>query len=234
MRGARQVVFPARRRASLELWLYRLGLPLAAIVWWASTHPYEAERLYWTPGWRETLMVSPILYALYQIGRRRPPWRCGLGWLASGLLATLLLMPKLAVPRVCGCYGPCCGSSCISNLKQIALACLEYAGDHEQRLPPVERPWTEALTPYLKRAEVLHCSRDEQPLSYALNPYLRGRKLSDLPVLPTYVVLAYESDGVGLVARHNDGYNIAFADGHVKWFKAGAAPGIWNPWEPEP
>jgi prepilin-type processing-associated H-X9-DG protein len=127
------------------------------------------------------------------------------------------------------------GSICLSNLKRISLASIQYADDHEGRLPPMEGRWTEALEPYLKNSQIFVCPQSDDHDRYAMNPFLLGHRLEDIPdKLRQWTVLAYDSDGVGPARRHQDGYNAAFADGHVKWISPSHPPVVWNPWEPQP
>ena len=51
-------------------------------------------------------------------------------------------------------------ASCLSNVKQLALAALMYAGDYDDTLPFTHSFgawWTDALQPYIRNAQILRC-----------------------------------------------------------------------------
>ncbi|MGD9495998.1 MAG: DUF1559 domain-containing protein [Armatimonadota bacterium] len=55
-------------------------------------------------------------------------------------------------------------TSCLSNIKQLGLGVLMYAGDYDERLtvervvqPYYARPWYEAIAPYVKNPSVFLC-----------------------------------------------------------------------------
>jgi prepilin-type N-terminal cleavage/methylation domain-containing protein len=76
--------------------------------------------------------------------------------------------------------------TCISNVKQIALAVTQYAADNSDHLPPVayrtpggeDVEWPELLEPYLKTQQVLRCPSDS--LSVRISYGLNERAFADL------------------------------------------------------
>lgn len=81
--------------------------------------------------------------------------------LVAALVATLLGM---TMPALSGVRGLAQRTACMSNQRQIGLAVLVYAGDHDDRLPSArnlpgaamaESPaWFQRLPPYLERRDV--------------------------------------------------------------------------------
>ncbi|MEN6642479.1 MAG: prepilin-type N-terminal cleavage/methylation domain-containing protein [Armatimonadia bacterium] len=63
-------------------------------------------------------------------------------------------------------------SSCLSNLKQLALANLSYAQDYDERVVPLNlggQYWTALLMPYMKNTQVYQCPSMSN-LTYAYAP----------------------------------------------------------------
>ena len=111
-------------------------------------------------------------------------------------------------------------TSCQSNLKQIMLAALMYAGDYDGRLPDASH-WPEQLLPYHKNKHLYVCPTDETgaKVSYAMNPRYSGADTHEYPDAAELIVF-FDADETGApVARHHDGTNCGFMDGHVKWMK---------------
>lgn len=52
-------------------------------------------------------------------------------------------------------------SSCLSNIKQVGLAFMQYSQDYDERLPAGYSGgvgwWTSAITPYMKNTQILTC-----------------------------------------------------------------------------
>jgi prepilin-type processing-associated H-X9-DG protein len=120
-------------------------------------------------------------------------------------------------------------SSCLSNIKQLALATLAYAQDWDEVLPPAEN-WAEAILPYTKNTQLLLCPTDQtgEKISYAMVSRLGGRKLADIPD-PQHTILIYEVEHGQPVYRHNDGMNVGYVDGHAKWVQKGKLPADFAP-----
>lgn len=110
-------------------------------------------------------------------------------------------------------------SSCLSNIKQLALATLQYAQDWDEVLPPAEN-WAEAILPYHKNTQIRLCPTDTsgQTISYAMVSRLGGMKLADIPD-PQQTILIYEVERGQPIYRHNDGMNVGYVDGHTKWLQ---------------
>lgn len=117
-------------------------------------------------------------------------------------------------------------ATCLSNLKQLALAALMFAQDHNDTLPNAST-WSDDIQPYCKSTDILRCPSDTNEYSYAMNSKLSGKKIGAITD-PTTTVLFFESSaGVRNAAdpmtsvckppRHGDGNDFAYVDGHVKW-----------------
>ncbi len=125
----------------------------------------------------------------------------------------------------------------VSNLKQLCLAALMYAADHDEVLPSPAQ-WAEQLYPYMKTREVLRCASPEGELSFAYNAALEGVTLGDVTD-PAGTVLFFTSElaadnasgGLGEVAPAREGtVYIGFVDGHVqKMDSANLTPDMFDP-----
>ncbi len=186
-------------------------------------------------------------------------------------------------------------ASCASNLKQLALATLQYASDQDDRLPNhcgwgTGVCWAQAIRPYSLNTQIYKCPSvprdctmglgqtvDPQPAepcdiprSYGWNLTFEGPDwtLSDSKQLAQVVMIAdsrgqdFPEEGcdgascprgwiapgnpcvgfrgppdnapescarkyAGIDRRHNEGANLAFYDGHVKWWKCDALAGAY-------
>jgi prepilin-type processing-associated H-X9-DG protein len=120
-------------------------------------------------------------------------------------------------------------AACQSNLKQIGLAALMLESD-QGRLPD-HRRLEQELQPYLRNPQVFQCpsARPGAP-PYRMNSRVSRKALKQIAA-PADTILAFESDEQGQpIFRHNDGINLLFVDGHVKWMKRGTLrDGQWTP-----
>ncbi len=128
-------------------------------------------------------------------------------------------------------------ASCASNMKQQMLGVLQYEMDHDEHLPPADK-WVDAIMPYIQTEAAFRCPSltvtNGKGYGYAFNQNLSRISLSALEN-PSQTVSIYETinpsrnwfgRGTGRAYRHEDGSNIAFADGHVKWFAKGEEAGV--------
>ncbi|MEN6644937.1 MAG: prepilin-type N-terminal cleavage/methylation domain-containing protein [Armatimonadia bacterium] len=150
-------------------------------------------------------------------------------------------------------------SSCLSNVKQAAMATLQYVQDYDETLPVAigglpdwSLFWTtvELIQPYMKSHQLIFCPSDPTGsvnftsftglghYSYVWNraafaymvpgmPAGAIRSLADLP-LPSETTCFFDGKMVGMAlwadARHNDGVNVSFFDGHAKWHQRTQPP----------
>lgn len=114
------------------------------------------------------------------------------------------------------------------NLKQLARGVLQYAQDHEEKLPDADQ-WATEITPYVKSEAFFRdpAAPADEKWSYAFNRNLSGVALSEVED-SAKTVLLFESDSgkknaadtgdtVPLPGRHDGGTDYAFVDGRVQW-----------------
>ncbi len=152
-------------------------------------------------------------------------------------------------------------SSCQANTKQLALAEMQYSQDYDERFPyhhdgPWNTSWRFKTLPYCKNYQIHKCPSHagvgEPPDygSYGQMYYMSGQPLA-IFTKPAETALLIENGGdpaavdyakyaaggisnLSLVlARHNDGSNLSFVDGHAKWARTEllyyySSP-LWNP-----
>jgi len=147
-------------------------------------------------------------------------------------------------------------SSCLSNLKQIGLAVMQYAQDYDELLPRTDSyvapatvianqtDWFISTQAYMKNTQILVCPSDRTTsfysggssstalgygVSYGYNVWLPSVSLGRVTYPASTAVITeihnnyiyVRNDGTGWAAltNHNDGFNVAFVDGHAKWHK---------------
>jgi prepilin-type N-terminal cleavage/methylation domain-containing protein/prepilin-type processing-associated H-X9-DG protein len=146
-------------------------------------------------------------------------------------------------------------ASCQSNLKQIMLADQMYAQDFDEvhtladygtyAWCPTASGGSEvhgALCSYVKNHGIFQCpSKKTQMVGYCMNAAFSGVPDAALWAPSETVSYLDSEDGSisiaapaagDICARHNDGCNVAFGDGHVKFHKptalASAPPNMWT------
>jgi prepilin-type N-terminal cleavage/methylation domain-containing protein/prepilin-type processing-associated H-X9-DG protein len=88
-------------------------------------------------------------------------------------ILSALLLPTLGKAKARG-YA----TACLSNLRQIGLACLMYGDDNQDELPRTShqgRSWVSTLQPYCSGTNLWRCPRDPNRTrlySYAINDFL--------------------------------------------------------------
>ncbi len=107
-------------------------------------------------------------------------------------------------------------TSCLSNMKQLALAALMYASDYDNRfvyqaallyypghwkLPEAAPNWAQGLLPYIKNEDLYMCPSlekgfafDGAPLAYHFNGFLNAKSLDQIDE-PARIVMMHEDSG---------------------------------------
>jgi len=107
---------------------------------------------------------------------------------------------------------------CRSNLEVLTRAVLDYARDHDDRLPSAVT-WSSSVMTYLgggSQADVLRCPADARSRpGYAMNPVLSDMRLEEIGA-PQSTILLYEVRRGKPVLRHRGTAFYAFVDGHIE------------------
>ena len=133
-------------------------------------------------------------------------------------------------------------AQCQENLREIGMAFMQYAQDHNEKLPPVAikktEGWADSVQPYLKSWQLFQCPTDEKLVISTTDYYYNARlSKTDLPKITFPMATILSGDGKGnqptnynLSAlpnswrkdyaspanRHIVRANYLFADGHIK------------------
>lgn len=103
----------------------------------------------------------------------------------------------------------------LSHVKQIALAAMMYAGDHNDRLPTAQN-FKVAVTPYLRDAEVWTApDAPKGAVSYFLDPRLSGVVLTAVS-RPAETAMILEGTPAKTAFPWEGKTPLGYADGHVK------------------
>jgi prepilin-type processing-associated H-X9-DG protein len=147
------------------------------------------------------------------------------GICVSGLMFLLLpLMAAMLLPALAKAKERAQTINCMNHMRQMNLALMMYATDHNNTLPP-GNSWCDLIKPYTGGStDVFHCPT-EPGCPYTLNVNVANRKISELGS-PNKVVLVFSSgDGWNKVGGRESAVPhkherrklmIGFADGHVE------------------
>jgi prepilin-type processing-associated H-X9-DG protein len=145
-------------------------------------------------------------------------------WAIAGLvlvLGSVLLMPIWAAiffPVFARARENARRSSCQNNLKQISLAVMQWSSAHGDKYPAPtsDDNLRDIVKPFTPTPEVFECRSDtveDGASDYQYNRQLAGLDLTEVSN-PARTPMLWDKPSID----HLDGGNIAFADGHVKWF----------------
>ena len=148
------------------------------------------------------------------------------------VMAIILLLMTLLLPTFLRARDSARGSSCRSNLQQIATALHLYAQDYNGRFPPSADTALMVLQPYTKNYAVLMCPKEPQEAvehyhvhhviqlpdkrfvvqsSYLYRPGFTNDALAETPLVRDWS------------AWHEGGVNVLYLGGWVKWERSGIA-----------
>lgn len=193
------------------------------------------------------------------------------------VIAIIAILAAILFPVFAQARDRARGSACLSNVRQIGMAFMQYLQDYDECLPLTSYPlpsnsWTDQAQPYVKNRALFRCGSDSsqnwtQPLpgesevrraSYFLNAWMGGAgaygSLAAIPSPASVIYLAESANNVtrdhfhtfywgnpaeqsnpymqGMVwdaalnetrelglRRHQEGFHVAYMDGHAKWVK---------------
>jgi len=159
-----------------------------------------------------------------------PPAKSGTsGWLVFAIVAAILavLLPMVAVmaailfPVFAKAREKARQASCLSNVQQLSLSCLQYASANNDTLPNAAT-WQQDIQPHVPAGFTWDCPSSHQgQQSYQFSAVLSGQSLAAIQD-PANTVMISEPVGPSGRGPHNGGCNVGFADGHARWMPAGS------------
>ena len=176
-----------------------------------------------------TLAELNLVPAPPVVAHSTPAKRGTSGWLVFAIVAAVLavLLPMVAImaailfPVFAKAREKARQAACLSNIKQLSLACLQYASANNDTLPS-EATWQQDIQPYLPPSFTWDCPSSHQgQQSYEFNAALSGQSLATIQN-PGNTVMISEPLGPSGRGPHNGGSNVAFADGHARWMLPGS------------
>jgi hypothetical protein len=129
-----------------------------------------------------------------------------------------IALPKEHLIEIIAAFQPLLGKSreqakravSLNNLKQIALACIMYADEHEGKFAPD----LQQLYPYHRNPKILESPRKPKGFEGPSYIYVAGlKRIRDM----SRIIIFYENP-----AFCSDGICAAFMDGHCEWMKPAA------------
>lgn len=119
-------------------------------------------------------------------------------------------------------------TACLSNVKQLGLACLMYANDNDDKFMKSAAVVHKSLDPYLRNAKLWNCPLTGKP-AYSFNSRLFGKSMESISN-PALTVMIYEGKNFALDFRHAGSAAVCFVDGHAKMIDKKAAASLhWRP-----
>ncbi len=182
------------------------------------------------------------------------------------VIAIIAILAAMLLPALSRAREKARSINCVSNQKQIALACMMYADDNREILPRhcyqpgisgSNNSWQRQIYSYVNSPQTFYCPSGDQTgrnltfycvgYTYNLSRYANGTTVgcTEQPLArilkPSSLMMHTDSvDGANAIAwcgywyrntdtpdpsniaaiglgRHNNGSNLAYADGHVAW-----------------
>lgn len=166
-------------------------------------------------------LVGLILFLVDRNTRPQRARSAGMGALV-GFLGGIAVTAFFFMVIVGSAVAPVVGRSvdnaertvCLNNLKQLALASMQYSMKNGEQFPDLTSPAAikSALGQFTTNQDIFACSKGQE---YLGNPAISQKRLADVPNAAT-TILFYDAQD-----NHLGGRNVAYADGHVQYLDAG-------------
>ncbi len=150
----------------------------------------------------------------------------GIAVSAFMLLFSIPVVAGITLPALAKAKAEAQSVQCMNNVRQLGLAAIIYANDHEGRLPDAGK-WCDLLQKKLGSSDVLRCpagNRAER-CHYAFNLLMSGTELNRIENAARTVLFIESPAGWNRSAgpelltgpsRHQNHIAVCFADGHVE------------------
>jgi len=154
------------------------------------------------------------------------------GTAVSGTFLLLIpIMAAMLLPALAKAKAKAQSIHCMSNVKQLNLAIIMYADDHQGQFPSADK-WCDLVKPYLGGSDAaFRCgSAPNDRCSYAFNAALAGLKLPDV-LSPAQTILVFSSangwnssgDSSALKPHsHGNAFTYGCVDGHAEIRRPGS------------
>ncbi len=153
------------------------------------------------------------------------------GMVVSGVM--LVMLPVLAamlLPALARAKSRTQAIQCMTHVKQLNLALMMYATDHNDTFPPADK-WCDLIKPYVGGStDVFQCpAQPTGRCSYAYNANLANQRTTEISSPATTVLIFSSTEGwnqFGTPAQgvpHIHGRMLGFVDGHAE-FRSGRGP----------
>lgn len=141
------------------------------------------------------------------------------------VIAVIATLAGLLLPALGKAKSKASSIKCLSNFRQIGLAAVMYANDHDDALPQSQHQgasWVDELQPYAGGTNLWRCPTDsnrKRPYSYALNNFLLPKKagagpsfanLTSIPSPPETLFMAETNDSYD----GSDHFHFGHSEGH--------------------
>lgn len=164
----------------------------------------------------------------------------GIALSAFMLLFSIPLMAGLTLPALARAKAKAQSVQCMNNVRQLCLATVIYANDHDGRLPDASQ-WCDLLQKTLSSPRALLCplGNESGRCYYAFNAQMSGAELNRIGS-PAFTVLFVEAEPgwnqsggpelLSATSRHGNQVVVGFADGHVKMVSSARQENLrWAP-----
>jgi prepilin-type processing-associated H-X9-DG protein len=211
VRAADGSTYGPYRMADLRQYAAQGRIPVGAML-----ESEDGSRL--TLAEADVVPPPPVVAAPAPARSGTPRWLIALivAIVAAVLLPMALILAAILFPVFARAREKARQAECLSTVRTLSLACLQYAQANNDTLPDAAT-WRQDIQSHLPGTFTWECpSSHRGQQSYELNPDLSRMSLAAIRD-PASTAMIYEADRVAGGGPHGGGSNVGFTDGHVKW-----------------